>query len=93
MKLKELGKEALKALGQLTFTIDNVKTKPSKTGNVGYQATCDNGKVVTFWDTNMDSVVEELDADKGLYGVKHGVQITTEGGLIAADAKSNGFWS
>lgn len=95
MKLHELGKEALKSLGEtLTFSIGNVTTKPAKSGtNVGYRAECDNGKVVTFWTTTMDDCVEELDADKGLYQVKAGVTITEDGSLIAPGKGSKGFWS
>lgn len=95
MKLHELGKEALKGLGeQLTFSIGNVTTKAAKSGtNVGYRAVTDQGKVVTFWTTTMDDCVEELDAIKGLYQVKAGVTITDDGSLIAPGKGSKGFWS
>ena len=94
MKLRELGQAELKKLGgDLTFNIKNVEIKPSKTGNVGYRATCDNGKVVTFWDTTMDEVVEEVNALKGEYAVKPLVTVTEDGSLIAPGKGSNGFWS
>ena len=96
-KLKALGKLALKSLGeQLTFDINKegtVETKASKTGNVGYRIKTDQGKVVTFWETTMDEVIEAVDEEKGLYQVKAGVTITEDGSLIAAGKSSNGFWN
>lgn len=84
---------ALATLDQLTFNIANVETKPSKTGNVGFKATTDQGKVITFWSSNMDSVVEPVDGKEDEFRVIPGTQVTEEGSLIPKDRTANGFWS
>ncbi len=91
--LLALADKALEQLGSLTFSEKAVETKPSKNGNVGFKVTTDQGKVVTFWKSNMDTVIEVVDEAKGLYKVIPGTQITEDGALISADSKSNGFWS
>ena len=94
LKLQALAKEALKGLGeQLTFNIKEVEVKPSKTGNVGYRVKTDQGKVVTFWASTMDEVIEEVNEARGEYAVKAAVTITEDGSLIAPGKGSNGFWS
>ena len=90
--LLNLKEAALLSLGVDTFNLKNVETKPSKTGNVGFKATLDSGKVVTFWSSNMDKVVEVENEAKGDYRIKPGTQITEDGSLIPSDSASNGFW-
>lgn len=89
--LAELAAQASNAVDTLTFNIENVEVKMSKTGNTGFRATCDNGTVVTFWSSNMDQVVELLD-DKGNYRVLPGTRVADDGGLIDKDARQGGFW-
>jgi len=76
----------------LTFNISDVEAKASKSGNVGFRVTTDQGRVVTFWSSNMDAVVEALD-DDGNHQVIPGTRIADDGGLIPKDASQGGFWS
>lgn len=94
-KLKALGADALKSNSEeQTFNIKDVETRVSKTtGNVGYRVKTDQGKTITFWDTTMDLVIEEVDEAKGIYGVVAGTTFTEDGGLIPKGKASNGFWS
>lgn len=92
--LQALGKAALLALGTtLTFQVKNVETKASKTGNVGFKATTDQGKVITFWQSNMDLVVEPVEGKEDQFQVIAGTQITEDGSLIPKGAAVNGFWA
>jgi hypothetical protein len=80
------------ATSDLTFNIDDVETKISKSGNVGVRVKCSNGTIITFWSTNMDQVVEAID-DDGTYQVIAGTKVLDDGSLIPADAASTGkFW-
>jgi len=89
--LQSLAETALENAGLLTFSIENVKAKASTTGKVGYKAVCDDETVITFWSSNIDSVVDEI--AEGKFRVKPGVQVAKDGGLIPADKQSKGFWS
>lgn len=89
--LLNLKEQALKSLGEITFKVADVETKASKTGNVGYRVKSSDGKVITFWSSIMDKVVEEIDEET--YRVIPGTQITDEGSLIPRDNISGGFWS
>jgi hypothetical protein len=91
-QLMTLQKAALGQLDQLTFNISSVEAKASKSGNVGFRVTTDQGRVVTFWSSNMDAVVEALD-DDGNHQVIPGTRIADDGGLIPKDASQGGFWS
>ena len=91
-KLQLLAKQALGQLEQPTFNIAKVEAKASRTGNVGFRVTTDQGRVITFWSTNMDAVVEALD-DNGNFRVVPGTRIADDGGLIPKDASQGGFWS
>ena len=85
MKLNELSKLALAKEVQLTFSIGNVKVGLSKVKkSVKFEATTDQGKVVSFWESNMDAVVEEIDPIKGLYVVRPGTIELADGSLIPA---------
>jgi hypothetical protein len=66
--------------GLLTFSIENVETKVSKSGQVGFRATCDSGEVITFWATIIDRVVDEI--APGKFRLKSGVDVAKGGGLI-----------
>ena len=81
----------------LTFTLTDLQVSgETKSGNFGFRVTCDNGKKVSFWASNMESVVEET--TEGAFRVLPGVKFTKEPdefgyyGLISADAKSS-VWS
>lgn len=92
MSLLNLKAAALKSVETLTFKIGDVETKVAKTGKVGFKATCANGKVITFWDSTMEKVVEATNTAETEFRVKPGVNILEDGGLIPADAQSTGFW-
>lgn len=87
-----LAKQALGQLDTLTFNISAVEAKASKTGNVGFKVTTDQGRTVTFWSSNMDAVIEAVD-DAGNHQVIPGTRIADDGGLIPKDASQGGFWS
>lgn len=89
--LNSLMETALENAGLLTFSIENVKAKPSLSGKVGFKAVCDDETVITFWSSNIDSVVDEI--AEGKFRVKPGVQVAKDGGLIPADKQGKGFWS
>lgn len=89
--LADLATQASASMDTLTFNIENVEHKASKTGNVGFRATCDNGNVITFWSGNMDQVVEMID-NNGNYRVLPGTRVSNDGGLIPKDARQGGFW-
>jgi hypothetical protein len=91
-KLQLLAKQALGQLDQPTFNIANVEAKASRTGNVGFKVTTDQGRVITFWSSTMDTVVEALD-DNGNFRVIPGTRMADDGGLIPKDATQGGFWS
>ena len=103
--LQQLVEQALSKLGQLTFNISDVETvthtksgKPISTGNVGLKVKTSEGKVITFWSSNMDSVVEPTD-NKGNYRVIPGTRLNPETdsdgnptlGLIQKDATKGGI--
>jgi hypothetical protein len=74
--------------GLLTFSIENVETKVSKSGQVGFRATCDSGEVITFWASIIDRVVDEIVPCK--YRLKPGVDVAEDGSLMPPE---EGFWS
>ena len=82
---------ALQSAGLLTFSVENVEAKPASTGQAGFKAICDDGTVITFWESTADNVLDEI-AD-GKFRVKPGVQVAADGGLIPAESKGKGFWS
>ena len=90
--LAELAAQASAKVDTLTFNISDVEVKMSKTGNTGFRATCSNGQTVTFWSSNMDQVVEQID-DNGNYRVIPGTRLSDDNGLIPKDASQGGFWS
>lgn len=87
-----LAKQALGQLDTLTFNISSVEAKASKTGNVGFRVTTDQGRVVTFWSSNMDQVVEAVD-ESGNFQIIPGTRLADDGGLIPKDSSQGGFWS
>jgi len=89
--LADLAAQASASVDTLTFNIENVEVKMSKTGNTGFRATCDDKTVITFWSSNMDQVVEQLD-NNGNYRVLPGTRVAEDGGLIPKDASQGGFW-
>lgn len=82
-----------KATEGLTFNINDLTDEnvyvAEKTGNVCYRYTCANGKVISFWSSNADQVVEAID-DKGNHQVIAGTQILDDGSLIPSDKRSTG---
>lgn len=80
--------KALASAGLLTFSIENVEVKLWKSGQVSFRATCDNGEVVTFWESTADRVVDEI--APGRLRLKAGVNVAKDGGLIPP---KSGFWS
>jgi hypothetical protein len=91
--LAEQAKKAQLSSGHedMTFNISSLETKVSKTQNVGFRVTTDQGQQITFWSSNMDQVVEALD-DAGNYQVIPGTRVADDGGLIPAGSKPGGFW-
>jgi hypothetical protein len=89
--LADLATQASASVETLQFNIENVEVRVSKTGNTGFRATCDNDTVITFWSSNMDQVVEQLD-NEGNYRVLPGTRVSDDGGLIPKDARQGGFW-
>jgi hypothetical protein len=90
--LVALKDKALESAGLLTFSIENIEAKTSKSGQVGFRATCDNGEVVTFWESTADRVIDEV--APGKFRLKAGVDVAKDGGLIPAESRSTGgFWS
>ena len=94
MSFSEIAKQAqLNSESCLTFNKVNMEIRNAETtGNVGFRVTTDQGQVITFWSSNVDQVVEELD-NNGNCRVLPGTGISKDGGLIPADRVSTGgFW-
>jgi len=97
--LQQLAQQALSKLNQLTFNISSVASVPTSTGNVSFKVETAEGKVITFWSSNMDEVVEPTD-DKGNYRVVPGTRLAEETlkdgtqafGLIPKGAAKGGIW-
>jgi hypothetical protein len=87
-----LAKQALtEGSENLTFNISTVETKAfPRTKNVAFRATTDQGTVVTFWASNMDSVVESMD-DDGNFRVIPGTRRADDGSLWD-DSQRKGIW-
>jgi hypothetical protein len=66
-----------------------LETRRSKTGNIGYRVTTDQGRVVTFWSSTRDLCLE-TDED-GNCSLLPGTTITDDGSLIPPGSKSS-FW-
>jgi hypothetical protein len=66
-----------------------LETRRSKTGNIGYRITTDQGRVVTFWSTTRDLCLQ-TDED-GNCSLLPGTTITDDGSLIPPGSKSS-FW-
>lgn len=80
--------EALAALGAAeTFAAVNVEVKATKNGNLGYRVMTSKGRQVTFWDSNMQDIVEFLDADT--MQLKAGVRVLDDGSCIPAGSSFN----
>lgn len=85
------------AVNGLTFKLADLEIgDPSKSGNIGFRVTCDNGKQISFWSSTMEDVVEETEV--GVFRVKPKVRIAETAdefgyhGLIPADAEQGGYW-
>lgn len=91
--LVALKDKALESAGLLTFSVENIEVgKISKSGQVGFRATCDNGDIVTFWESTADGVIDEI--APGKFRLKPGVDIARDGGLIPAESRNKGgYWS
>lgn len=89
--LTSLKEKALESAGLLTFSIENVESKICKTGErqMAFRATCDNGDVVSFFESTADLVLDEI-AD-GKFRVKPGVDVAKDGGLIPPGLRK-GVW-
>ena len=93
VNLKDAISQARTKSLDLTFFTKDCEFKAStKNSNVGVRVTTASGKVVTFWSSNADEVVELIDEKTGQYSVMEGTRIADDGGLIPASAKSGGFW-
>jgi hypothetical protein len=86
-----------KSVDGFTFAIGALQMGArSKSGNYGFRVTCDNGTKVSFWASNMESVVEET--TEGNFRVLPGVRMSqtpdADGylGLIPEDAEQGGYW-
>lgn len=66
-----------------------LETKRSKTGNIGYRVTTDQGRVVTFWSTTRDLCLET--DEEGNCTLIPGTTITEDGSLIPPGTQSS-FW-
>lgn len=97
--LQQLAEQAKSKLGQLTFHISKVDSVPTSTGNVSFKVETNEGKVITFWESNMDSVIKQVD-DNGNYSVIPGTRLAEESlkdgstayGLIPKDSAKGGIW-
>ena len=97
--LQQLAQQALGKLNQLTFNISKVDSVPTSTGNVSFKVETEEGKIVTFWSSKMDEVVEPTD-DKGNYRVVPGTRLAAETlkdgtaafGLIPKGSAKGGIW-
>lgn len=89
--LNDLVEKALKELGELTFLKSKAESRASKTGNVMIRVETEQGKIITFWKSNMDLVVEAVDADT--LRVIPGTQILENGALIPRTAIAGDFWA
>jgi|688.fasta_scaffold2531335_1 hypothetical protein len=81
----------------LTFTVADLQMGDrSKSGNYGFRATCANGKKISFWASNMESIVEETSEGnfKVLPGVRFPENPDKDGfyGLIPENAEQGGYW-
>lgn len=74
---------------ELTFHISEVETKRSRTGNIGYRVTTDQGRVITFWRTTRDLCIET--DEEGNCSLIPGTTVANDGGLIPSGTQS-GFW-
>lgn len=80
----------------LTFSLADLEIgEPSKSGNIGFRVTCDNGKKVSFWSSNMENVVEET--SEGNFRVLPRTRFSEEDefgyfGLIPENSKNGGYW-
>ena len=94
LNLQDAFKEARVKSQDLTFFVKDCEFKTSeKSNNTGARVTTGGGKVITFWSSNMEDVVELIDAKTGQYCVAAGVRIAEDGGLIPANAEKGGFWN
>ena len=93
LSFSELVKQAqMNSESSLTFNKADLEIQVASNGNVGFRVTTDQGQVITFWSSNVDQVVEELD-NIGNCRVLPGTGISRDGGLIPADRVStSGFW-
>ena len=73
--------------------MDKVLTARTPRGKIQFQATCESGLVVTFWESNFEKVVEIVDETEGIYALKSGVSIAPDGGLIPEESTFKGFFS
>jgi hypothetical protein len=97
--LQQLAQQALSKLNQLTFNISKVASVPTSTGNVSFKVETTEGKVITFWSSNMDEVVEPTD-NEGNYRVIPGTRLAEETlkdgtpalGLIPKGSAKGGIW-
>lgn len=89
--LNSLKEKALENAGLLTFSIANVESKMCKTGDrqMAFRATCDDGTVVTFFESTAEAVLEEI--AEGKFRVKPGVDVAKDGGLIPSGTRK-GVW-
>lgn len=95
--LKLVQQREAESVSGLTFTIADLQMGDrSKKGNYGFRATCANGTKISFWASNMESVVEET--SEGNFSVLPGVRLPEDPdadgyfGLIPEDAEQGGYW-
>jgi len=96
--LEKLVKAKLEAaVNGLTFKLADLEIgDPTKSGNIGFRVTCDNGKKISFWSSTMEDVVEE--PTEGFFKVRAKVRITDKPdefgyhGLIPEKAEQGGYW-
>lgn len=95
-KLQDLAAKAKAAVQteNLSFPVTSLEAKATESAipKVNFRATLTNGKVVTFWESNMAELVEPS-ADGNSFLLKAGVTILEDGALIPPGSKWAGVWT
>ena len=90
-QLSSLKEKALESMNLLTFKTENMKSRASGTGNVIFQATCDdaNQTKVTFWETVADRVIDVI--GEGEFRLKPDTIVSQRGELIPGGSQKDWF--
>ena len=97
---KKIATKKLDSVTGLTFSASTIDLgELTKDGeNVGLRVTCANGKKITFWESNLTSVVQDVPGTEDTLQVIPGTRISPEADdfgyfvLFPKDSKSGGYW-